>query len=196
MWACRYNLFELLQKLLIVCYKDQFACYFEPALLQQRTTVSVSWYSVLDCTPMSLKKTADFGDLSRNMPYCQCTLPYGDCKAVMCVGCLPNSGELFAGTVNAHHRLSMTSINKWKESVDFILSLRNGRSSFTEQSIWCKATILQVGGGRLPGGNLNVQAGSPCKGPPQFFGGLSCEHPWALARDFTVYTFRKGMLLL
>ena len=27
------------------------------------------------------------------MPYCQCT---GDCKAVMSVGCLPNSAELFA----------------------------------------------------------------------------------------------------
>ena len=50
MWAGRYNLFELLQKFLIVCYKDQFACYFEPALLQRRMTVSVSWHSALDCT--------------------------------------------------------------------------------------------------------------------------------------------------
>ena len=31
------------------------------------------------------------------------------------------SGELFAGTANAHHGLSMTSINKSNESVDFYL---------------------------------------------------------------------------
>ena len=70
------------------------------------------------CTPTSQKKTADFGDLSRNMPYCQCTLPYGDCKAVMHVGCLPNCGELF----------------------DF----------------WPRLVDKKVGGGRLPGGDLNV----------------------------------------
>ena len=63
----------------------------------------------------------------------------------------------------------------------FILSLswlRNGRTSITEQSLWCKGTILQVGGRRLPGGNLS-RAGSLCKGPPPIFWGLSCKHPWA-----------------
>ena len=78
-----------------------------------------------------------------------------DCKMVMCVGCLPNSGELFVGTANAHHELSMTSMKNETKVLTFILSLswlRNGRSSFTEQSLWCKVTILQVGGGRSPGG--------------------------------------------
>jgi len=46
---------------------------FKPTLLQRRMTVSVGWYSALaDCT--SQKEPADFGDLSRNMPYCLCRL--------------------------------------------------------------------------------------------------------------------------
>ena len=106
----------------------------------RRTTLSVSWHSALDCTPTSQKKQADFGNFSRNMPYCQCTLPYGDCKAVMRVGCLPNCGELFA--------------NFWSRLVD-----------------------MKVGGGRLPGGDLNIRAGSPCKGPPPIFGGLELRAP-------------------
>ena len=62
---------------------------------------------------------------------------YGDCKAVMRVGCLPNCGELFA---------------------DF----------------WCPQRLvdmksMKVGSGHLPGGNLNIRAGSLCKGPPLIF---------------------------
>ena len=104
--------------------------------------------------PCLRKKQADFGDLSRNMPYCQCTLPYGDCKAIMHVGSLPNCGELFTDFWHPQRLVDMKS--------------------------------MKVGSGRLPGGNLNIRAGSPCKGPPPIFWGLSCERPWALARDFTV----------
>ena len=97
------------------------------------------------CTPTSQKKTADFGDLSRNMPYCQCTLPYGNCKAVMCVGCLPNCGELLSDFWHPQRLVDMKS--------------------------------MKVGGGRLPGGNLNIRAGFPCKGPPPIFGGLELQVP-------------------
>ena len=65
---------------------------------------------------MSQKKPADFGDLSRNVLYCQCT---GDCKAVMCVGCLPNTGELFVGAVNASSWTVNDKHKKMKRSVDF-----------------------------------------------------------------------------
>ena len=87
--------------------------------------------------------------LSYFKTYCQCTLPYGDYKVVMRVGCLPNCGELFA--------------NFWPRLVD-----------------------MKVVGGHLPGGDLNVRAGSPCKGPPPIFGGLELQ---ALARDFMVYCY-------
>ena len=38
-------------------------------------------------------------------------------------------------------------------------------------------------------------AGSPCKGPPRFFG-LELQAPWALARDFTVVHLKKKVELL
>ena len=120
-------------------------------------TVNDGVFQLTLCTwlyPHVSEKTADFGDLSRNMPYCQCTLPYGDCKAIMHVGSLPNYGELFTDFWHPQRLVDMKS--------------------------------MKVGSGRLPGGNLNIQAGSPCKGPPPIFWGLSCEHPWALAQDFTV----------
>ena len=61
-----------------------------------------------DSTPR-LRKT--LGDLGRNMPYCQCTLPYGDCKGVMRVGCLPNCGELFADFWRPQRLVDMKSSN-------------------------------------------------------------------------------------
>ena len=47
---------------------------------------------------MSQKKTADFGDLSRN-------------KVVMCVGCLLNCGELFADFWRPKRLVDMKSSN-------------------------------------------------------------------------------------
>ena len=57
------------------------------------------------------KEPAYFGDLSRNMPYCQCTLTYGDCKAVVCVCCLPNCGELFTDFWCPQRLVDMKSSN-------------------------------------------------------------------------------------
>ena len=45
------------------------------------------------------------------MPYCQCTLLYGNCKAVMHVGCLPNCGELFANFWRPQRLVGMKSLN-------------------------------------------------------------------------------------
>ena len=47
----------------------------------------------------------------------------------------------------------------------------------------------------MPGGNLNVRAGSPCKGPlaPDLLG-LSCVGPWALARTIW-YVTKSGPLI-
>ena len=114
MCACRHNLsFSSATKI------SSHATSSPPCFNGERRCLSV--YTLHLIVPPHLrKKPADFGDLSSNMPYCQCT---GDCIAVMCVGCLPNSGELFAGTANTHHRLSMTSIKNEMEVLTFILSL-------------------------------------------------------------------------
>ena len=45
------------------------------------------------------------------MPYCQCTLLYGDYKAVMRVGCLLNCGELFADFWHLQRLVDMKSSN-------------------------------------------------------------------------------------
>ena len=145
MCECRYNLFELLQWLLIVYYKDQFACYFEPALLQRLTTVSVSWHSALEKTSRLWRSQQEHALLS----------------------VYPSVWRL-----QSSHACWM-SPELWR-------ALRRFLASTCRHEVW---------GWALARGNLNIWAGSPCKGPPPIFWGLSCEHPWALARDFTVRVY-------